>query len=384
MQPNPFNPLFPAQRGLFANRRDEQHRFRRSLDASTAPESPGPWNVALLGPWGIGKTSLLRRFTQLAETHEPALGVVTLSVTSAVGSIDGFCETLLQRIRSDLSAQMGLAERVRAEVDRWQPRLSVGPVSASRPPDRGAGAAAGRGVDQLYSELGRLWVRLSRCDLAGVLIFLDDIENLLAAEPSALLTLRSVFQDLQGRGCVFPLVITGPATLLDVGRDVSEPVTRFFDRMPLASFTLADTLEAIREPLRLNGATLAVADSAAARLWEKTGGHPYFVSFVMRELVDQAYAHDVQVIDAHWVDTLWPGVLGRLSSDRFELEWQACTAAERDVLRLVAAGTPSLGRSGPSLASRLVSKGLLVRPARGVYALYHPLFRDYVLAPPPS
>ena len=33
-----------------------------------------------------------------------------------------------------------------------------------------------------------------------------------------------------------------------------------------------------------------------------------------------------------------------------------------------------------ALASRLVQKGLLMRPARGVYRLYHPLFGDFVVS----
>ena len=331
--PNPFNPLFPAQHGLFANRRAEQQRFIRSLGATTAPESPGPWNVALLGPWGIGKTSLLRRFTQLAQSHQPALGVVTLSVTSAVGGIEGFCESLLRRIHSDLSVQAGLAGRIQDEVRRWQPRLAVGPAAAVR-----TVVNEGFALDRLYAELGRLWTRLAHQDMAGVLIFLDDVEHLLVRDASALLALRSVFQDLQGRGAVFALIITGPETLLEVGRDVSEPVTRFFDRLPLGAFSLADTAEAIREPLRVNGAPLGVSDDAVAAVWSKTHGHPYFVAFTMRELTDRAYEGNVRQLDDRWITAHWPAVAQRLSADRFASEWQACTAAERRVLRRLAEG----------------------------------------------
>ncbi len=71
------------------------------------------------------------------------------------------------------------------------------------------------------------------------------------------------------------LVITGPDTLRDVGRDVSEPVTRSFDRPPLGAFSLADTAGAIREPLRVQGAPWDVSAEGVAAAWSKTTATPF-------------------------------------------------------------------------------------------------------------
>lgn len=80
-----------------------------------------------------------------------------VSVISAVGGIEGFCESLLRRIHSDLSAQARLAGRIQDEGP-----LAVGPAAAGR-------TVVNEGVvlDRLYSELDRLWTRLAHQDMAG-------------------------------------------------------------------------------------------------------------------------------------------------------------------------------------------------------------------------
>ncbi len=58
----------------------------------------------------------------------------------------------------------------------------------------------------------------------------------------------------------------------------------------------------------------------------------------MRELTERAYEANVRHLDDRWIATQWPAVARRLSADRFAFEWQACTAAERRVLRRLAEG----------------------------------------------
>lgn len=73
---NPFNPYFPADAMIFANRSREQEFFIQDLRQGLHPQGPGPWNVALLGPWGIGKTSLLRRFAAITtDFQRPAIPI---------------------------------------------------------------------------------------------------------------------------------------------------------------------------------------------------------------------------------------------------------------------------------------------------------------------
>jgi hypothetical protein len=58
------------------------------------------------------------------------------------------------------------------------------------------------GIDLLYAELSRLWLQYISDRLAAVLIFIDDANNLLAVDEKALLSIRALFQDLQGHKMV--------------------------------------------------------------------------------------------------------------------------------------------------------------------------------------
>ena len=150
---NPFNPYFPAHDELFANRRKEQDLFQRVLVASTQSSLPGAWNLALVGPWGIGKTSLLRRFAWMAQVNDSPVGVVTMTATTATYGFDGFARSLLWRIHRDLSAQPRLSERLQFALRQWEPQIRLGPVSVSRRLPKET--AMESGIDLLYAELGR-------------------------------------------------------------------------------------------------------------------------------------------------------------------------------------------------------------------------------------
>lgn len=377
---NPFNPYFPAHDELFANRRKEQALFARALATSTQSTLPGAWNLALVGPWGIGKTSLLRRFAWMSQIHDPPVAVVTLTATTATGTFDGFVRSLLSRIYHDLSAQPRLSERLRSELQQWEPRIHLGPVSLARHPNSSDPGVA-TGIDLLYTELSRLWKQHVSDRLAAICLFIDDASNLLTVDKNALLSLRAVFQDLQGQKMVYPLIITGPENMFEATRDSSEPVTRFFERLPIGPFTRHDTEEAIMEPLAAVHYPVIIEPSAIDTVYDRTLGHPYFVAFTMRELIDAAALASATRIDGTFVVHQWPIVAERFGEEKFAAEWNQATDSERDVLVAIAHGnTVSQGnRSGATLALRLVNKGLLTKHGRGQYRLYHPLFQEYVL-----
>ncbi len=375
---NPFNPYFPAHDDLFANRRKEQELFQRALTASTQSSLPGAWNLAVVGPWGIGKTSLLRRFAWAAQMNDPPVGVVSMTATTATDGFDGFARSLLWRIQRDLTANPRLNEGVRNELAKWEPKVNLGPISVSRRASKELSAESG--VDLLYAELSRLWNQHITGRLAAVLIFIDDANNLLEVDAKALLSLRAVFQDLQGHRMTYPLIITGPEDMFEATRDVSEPVTRFFERLPIGPFSRQDTDEAIVEPLKAVNHPLRVLPSAIDAVYARTLGHPYFASFSMRELVNAADILSLSKIDGQFVESHWSLVAERMGEEKFAAEWNQATDGEREVLGFVAQNLPmSQGkRSASALASRLVNKGLLVKRGRGQYALYHPLFAEYV------
>jgi len=68
---NPFSPAFPVNPKYFVNRTEIIDSFRRAFDRSTRTETPTPDNIAILGDWGIGKTSVLRKFEANKKCQNP-------------------------------------------------------------------------------------------------------------------------------------------------------------------------------------------------------------------------------------------------------------------------------------------------------------------------
>ncbi|MGQ9533388.1 MAG: AAA family ATPase [Desulfotomaculales bacterium] len=376
MEVNPFNPYFPAPDHLFANRSREQEFFGRGLVSGLAARGGGPWNIALVGPWGIGKTSLLRRFLRIvreAEVEGRGVPAVWLSASGAYGSFGEFARALMHRLAD--AAPRG---RFARELERWEVQaLRLGMVTVRRKEEPSVEPAA----EFLYRGMLALWEDLAG-EHAGLAVFIDDVQALLEVHPRALLALRSVFQDLQGEGARYPLVVSGPDALFGAVREAAEPVTRFFERMPVEPFSPEETAEAVRHPLRAAGSRLEADDEFAARVYAKTLGHPYFVAFVMRDVVEAALHTGTSRLTADLFDRTWPVVIGHLEVEKFEEEWRAASPAERTVLRALARDpdrplVQAVGRQRAALP-RLVEKGLVRRRARGVYELYHPLFAEYI------
>lgn len=63
---NPFSPSFPVNPKYFVNRKEAIKSFETAIQRSFKGEIPTPDNIAILGRWGVGKSSLLRKFESIA------------------------------------------------------------------------------------------------------------------------------------------------------------------------------------------------------------------------------------------------------------------------------------------------------------------------------
>ncbi|MCY0899857.1 MAG: AAA family ATPase [Firmicutes bacterium] len=374
---NPFNPYQPVEGRLFANRKQEQTWFQRDLIPSLAPDSLGTYNAAILGPWGIGKSSLVRRLRYLVMQMMPTpVAMAFTSCTVGFGSMMGFCDAIVNAVRQEALRLSQWDQTLEEELMRWSFEIRLPGISASR--TRGSNAELSvSAAEFLRLSLLRLWERAFRVHGNGVLIVLDDVNFLQAIDPQALMLMRAVFQDLHMYQARYGLVITGPVDLFSEARDIAEPVTRFFEHLTLTAFTLDDMYDAVREPIQAVQAPLNVEDDAIIWLWERTQGHPYFVTYVMHYAFQAA-------MDAHWLiltkaqlRQLWPTIVSRLDQGKFRYDWNSATPSEQKTL--VAIAHDHFDRVNRGLVTRLMRKGLVIKIERGQYRLYHPMFQDYVL-----
>jgi hypothetical protein len=178
--------------------------------------------------------------------------------------------------------------------------------------------------------------------------------------------------------------MTGPKLLFKDVADLAEPFTSFFHQFYLEPFALEGTKEAISKRISASKLNLEFSDDVIAVVHEKSGGHPYFIMFIVYELVNLAGAK--KHITQGEFDRSWPKIISLLEQDVFVNRLGEVSEKEREVLLRIAQikkdkVSPSdiEGISGIyQFFSRIERKALLLKKERGLYELFHPLFKEYL------
>src|SRR5436309_1110419 len=90
-------------------------------------------SFAVLGDWGIGKSSLLLKLAATCSDSAFRMLPVTLSVSKDISDYMRFAEMLCDRLAHALLTSASLAERFRAEIENWKlTRVSVGALTVDR------------------------------------------------------------------------------------------------------------------------------------------------------------------------------------------------------------------------------------------------------------
>ncbi len=376
---NPFNPNLPADARFFANRKEYIERFERLILPSYDKGSAGVRNVAIIGPWGIGKTSLAHYLKVICERQKAPVVPVYISCTTGYGSLYNLAQRMVSSIVETVAAQGKWKKPILDELNAWHLEIRTPFFTASRQEKSQMQAASV--ADLLERHLGKLWNGFLREANISVMIVLDDAHALFDLDPNAMLVFRAVFQDLHLAGSRFGLVITGQETLIKTMREVAESTSRFFEHWSLKAFTRDDLRAVVSEPIQYTHAGFTVQDAAVDWLMEITEGHPYFVSFVLQDWYESATFHELKVIDREYAVRTWNELRDHLEREKFEFDWEHATVSERDSLTAMAQEPvwENKGAINTGRLNTLLKKNLIARLERGTYELYHPLFRDFVL-----
>jgi hypothetical protein len=333
-------------------------------------------SFAVLGDWGIGKSSLLLKLAAMCSDAGFRMLPVTLSLSKDVCDYMKFAEALCDRLAHALLASDSLATRVRAEIENWKlTKVSIGALTADR---QGPRYFLSSGSALLRHALMEAWNHFIRPAHAGAISFLDDLHNL--ATPTAqdtALILRDQFQSFGIEGVNLSVCFTAKRDYFSGIRSFAEPAVRFFEKCLLEPFSLEETVQYIRAVF---GSAPLDLQKLAEWLYGKTLGHPYFLAFISRELCRQYNARPFA--DAIH---LWPGVFYSLERGKFNTDLAQLSEKEIALLRAIAQGDHDEFNPAPFVAKfpyqyfkRLAEKGLLIRAGRGRYKLYHPLFRQFL------
>lgn len=172
-------PNFPAKAEELIGQLTQIESFRQLLGQGLF--TGRTVSAAVLGDWGIGKSSLLLKFAAICSEDKYCMLPVFVSVSKELGDYLRFAESLLDRLAVTLIATGTLTARLRTEIQNWKlKRVHVG------------GLALDRERPQLFLSSGSALLRQTLADaskrflkpahLGGAIFFLDDLHNLPTAQ----------------------------------------------------------------------------------------------------------------------------------------------------------------------------------------------------------
>ena len=368
-------PNFPVRPEEFVGRRRQIETFCQALQQGL--EAGRTASFAILGDWGIGKSSLLLKFAALSSQPSFAMLPVFISASGDVGDYLRLAENLLDKFTDALLAVPTMQALLRVELRNWRlKRVNLGGFALERESPR---LFLSSGSSLLRHKLKEAWNHfLPQARLNGAIFFLDDLQNITSISKSDLaLTIRDQFQSLGIESMNYSVCFSAKPDYFAETKGLADPAVRFYTKFYLERFTLDETLDYARSVFDLS---LDTSATVAAWLHEKTLGHPFFLAFVCKYLTTTAGQ-----IQPDKLEPIWPAIFDQLGREKFRSDVSQLSAREFEFARRFAnlsvnelATQHYTGKFRREYFARLVEKGLLIRTARGRYKLYHHLFRKFL------
>ena len=366
-------PNFPVRPDDFVDRTQQIEGFRRALQLGLATGRTS--SFAILGDWGIGKSSLLLKFATVCTEPAFAMLPVFISASKDISNYLQFAESLLDKFAEALMTAPNLQTRLQAELRNWRfKRASLGAFDLERDSPR---LFLSSGSSLLRHTLKKAWDRYLRgARLNGAIFFLDDLHNITSISKADLaLTIRDQFQFFGVENMNYSVCFSTRSDYFADTRSLAEPAARFYTKLYLVPFTRGETSEYVRAVF----SATSESDLLARWLHQKTFGHPYFLAFVCRQL---SLGTSLQ---PQRLEQIWPAIFDQLGREKFRSDISQLSGKEIELVGQFAklgegvfAVHQLTSKFQTEYFARLAEKGLLIRTGRGRYKLYHPLFREFL------
>jgi len=343
-------------------------------------------SLMLVGLRGVGKTVLLNRIRELAETQ--GYGTVMVEATESRSLPELMIPALRQVLikldtMENVSSKVKLGLRVlRSFVGALKVKVRDVELGLDIDPQKGTADSGDLETDlaELFAALGEA----AQDRKTAVAIIVDEIQYLSEAEMSALI--MAIHRVSQRR---LPLVLVGaglPQLVGLAGRSKSY-AERLFQYPMVGPLSKTDAMAALRDPVKKEGA--AITEDALKEIVNLTQGYPYF----LQEWGYQAWnLAGKSPIDKSVVAHATAAAIKKLDQSFFRVRFDRLTPREKDYIRALADLGPGAHRSGDvadrlgvkvqssaPLRSGLIRKGMIYSPAHGDTAFTVPLFDAFML-----
>jgi Cdc6-like AAA superfamily ATPase len=280
---NPFNPYGPIPPENLAGRVKEIEEFKIRLKSTMRGT---PQHMTVMGERGIGKTSLLRKFEQIA--HDEDCVVVRIDLHSAIESLDQLLYNVHEEVRKVALHYYGLLGRAYKKIQRFLENYSL--------------VLPYGGVEQIrqqpiqtvfFDRMLEMWSNVSE-KVSAVVIMIDEAEQL-ASITGSLEFLRNTFSRLGERNANYCVVISGKLGLFQTVSEVFSPLERFFSPISLNPFTKEEVVEAIEKALE--GEPMKFSGEVIDRINNESEGQPYVVQIFGYWLYEAAEQKEIAKVD---------------------------------------------------------------------------------------
>ena len=390
---NPFRPGAGHPPPYLAGRHAERQEFLRLLRQTAILE-----NMVLTGLRGVGKTVLLDSFKPEA-IHRGWLWVGTdLSESTSVSE-----ETMAIRLCTDLAP---VTSGVVVAVDEVR---HAGFATTADTIKRTLGYrelieiyshTPGLALDKLKTVLELAWGAVSKSrNVPGIVFAYDEAQNLSdqsTKEQYPLSLLLDTFQSLQRKGLPLMLVLTGLPTLFPKLVEARTFAERMFRVVFLQSLNREESEQAVRRPVEDSHCPVRLSDDSVETIVDQSGGYPYFIQFICREVYDAF----MQRLDKGG-QALVPvaEIEQKLDADFFAGRWARATDRQRDLLFVIsrlpscddeftvqevvaesrrASGKPFSSSHVNQMLVALAAQGLVFKNRHGRYSFAVPLLGRFI------
>lgn len=391
---NPFRPGAGHMPVYLAGREDEKVKFKRLLEQRRILT-----NMVLTGRRGVGKTVLLETLKPLA--YEANWLWVGTDLSEAASLTD---ETMALRLLTDLAVVSSAIVYETMETQKSGFTADKDVVTRTLNFETLIGIynqTPGLVADKLKAVLELVWKCLKPLDKSGIVFAYDEAQVLsdhADEKQFPLSLLLDVFQSIQRKDIPFMLALTGLPNLfakLVEARTFSE---RMFQVIQIDSLTREASREAINTPIeKMDNPPTHFAPALADSIITSSGGYPYFIQFICREVFDVA----LQKLEIGEKPVVPLGeIIRKLDTDFFAGRWSRATDRQRDLLVHITSlascdgeftiqEITELSKSGGvstfvsssyvnQLLSQLCEAGLVFKVRHGKYSLGVPLLSDFI------
>ncbi|WP_435014703.1 AAA family ATPase [Xanthomonas arboricola] len=384
---NPFRPGAGHMPPYLAGRSEQKDQFNALLKQDVILD-----NLIITGLRGVGKTVLMESLRPLALEAKWAWVGTELSETTSVTEA-----SLATRIITDLSV-ITSNYSIQIEIPA-SPGFTAKPQKINQKLDytylvQVYNNAPGLVSDKLKAALHMAWRCIGASSTRGVIFAYDEAQTLVdhaAKEQYPFSLLLDVFQSIQKAGLRFMLVLTGLPTLFPKLIQTRTYAERMFRVLTLGRLNDQETKEAIEVPIKQLKSPVKPATRSIALICTKSGGYPYFIQFICREVFDVWINNPAASVP---IDS----IISKLDTDFFYGRWARATDRQRDLLLIIASLPESDGEFSVSdivtaskesdrpfssshvnqMLGSLSDGGLVYKNRHGKYAFAVPMLDDYI------